>query len=265
MGIFLCISKNIPLQSVYLYVLEQSSFSGDREEVMLKLGHAYRQNAQSAENADQQHTQYEKAIEIYRTALTEFPNSPNLPKIQLELAKTYFQTGNYAQANQLFDEIYKKEKKTSFGADALYWFGQTYLRLGEFKKAKETYEELLKRYPESELRGKALIGIASTFYYSEDYTRAIEHYSQLLQQLTDEELLKEVTYKMVWAYRRMGEYQEAARMLSRLENETFSASEASVQERFQEAETVFLTKDFQTALALFADFLQDFAQHDPGR
>ena len=120
----------------------------------------------------------------------------------------------------------------------------------------------MKRYPESTLRDKALIGIASTSYYSADYQRAIDLYSELLQQVTDEELVKEVTYKIVWAYRRMGEYQEAARILTTLENTTFLASKISVQEQFQKAETFFLTKDFHNALALFLRVLEEFPQHD---
>ena len=97
----------------YIYVLEQSTFSGSREEVMFKLGHAYRQNAQQEETVEQQRTQYNKAIEVYKTMLNDFPDSPNIPNIQLELAQTYFQIENYVRANQMFESIYKKEKKTS--------------------------------------------------------------------------------------------------------------------------------------------------------
>lgn len=120
------------------------------------------------------------------TALAEFQNaletSPD-PDVRfaalLGLGKTYFQAGNYTEAQSVLEDLLGKEIDFTLRAEAYFFLGQVFTALGNSQAAADAYARYLELQPSvidsyiQELRGDALAA-------SGDFQGAIKAYQAAL-------------------------------------------------------------------------------------
>ena len=86
---------------------------------------------------------YEQAIELYKTAQTEFAKYPMiLQQILSNLGYAYEQQEDYATAISYFEKI-SSAPEPILRDEALYHLGRLYDKLGQNKKSREAYNKIL--------------------------------------------------------------------------------------------------------------------------
>jgi len=86
---------------------------------------------------------YKQAIELYKTALTEFAKYPMIHhQILSDLGYAYEQEEDYSTAAGYFEKI-SSEPEPIMRDDALYHLGRLYDKLGENEKSREAYNKIL--------------------------------------------------------------------------------------------------------------------------
>jgi tetratricopeptide (TPR) repeat protein len=86
---------------------------------------------------------YKQAIELYKTALTEFAKYPMIHyQILSNLGYAYEQEEDYLTAVGYFEKI-SSASEPIMGDEALYHLGRLYDKLGENEKSREAYKKIL--------------------------------------------------------------------------------------------------------------------------
>jgi tetratricopeptide (TPR) repeat protein len=107
-----------------------------------------------------------KAIDILRSLL---------PESRVELAVSYFENKNYAEALPLFEELTKAEPGNP---DYLYFMGKSYAELKSYPRAVATLQQLLGIDPDYV---EAYATLGSIFYGQGDWTRAAQMLTRVVE------------------------------------------------------------------------------------
>ena len=91
----------------------------------------------------------DKAIELYKAALSDFKKDPSLANIIYNgLASAYEKQGMTAEAIENYEKITKGESKL-LKDQALFHLGRLYSQAGEGEKSSQVYDQLISDFPES--------------------------------------------------------------------------------------------------------------------
>lgn len=92
---------------------------------------------------------FDKAIEIYESVLAE----REMPWARLGLGKTYFSSGRYAEARQVFEKLIEENERFMAAYD---WLAKTFQMLDESADAEEVLKKAIGFSPKAILRQRAL-------------------------------------------------------------------------------------------------------------
>ena len=96
-------------------------------------------------------------------------------KAKYDLAEKYYNDGEYAKANRLFEQIAPKYIGKPQGERVLYFFADSYFKIGDYNMAGYQFERFLKSYSKSDKAVEAAYMGAKSYYelsprYSLDQT-----------------------------------------------------------------------------------------------
>jgi len=120
---------------------------------------------------------YDNPIEMSKTFVRKYPESPKSPDMQLEIAEYYFQLQRYWEAIREYERflnLFQDEKRSRF---VLFKLGRSYSQVGYFEKALEIFNKLVNgddTYTES-----ALLSMGDIRFSKERYKEAIEIFKEL--------------------------------------------------------------------------------------
>ncbi len=111
----------------------------------------------------------------FKVVLTRYPKYEGLPEVMVELGKTYLARNKYKQAITLFERLLRDFPNSDYAAEAKILLGQALYQTNRFAEALQIYEKLLETDPERILVApELLIAMGNIYYQSQDYTSARE-------------------------------------------------------------------------------------------
>jgi TolA-binding protein len=200
---------------------------------------------------------YQKAVQLFETLLTRYPDHTLTRKAHYQLGSIYFYKLNqperaleyaerlYAQspqgrysmkALQLIGYIYDKSLNRCLdGAEAYRILVEDYstdtdaakyqlaiadchFRLQDYSQAIIEYEYLTKRYPMSEYVARAQFQIANSYALTEACERAVEIYETLLHvEGLSQQFVAEIKLELAYCYGQQEQYSKAVELYEELE------------------------------------------------
>ncbi|MFL5320794.1 MAG: tetratricopeptide repeat protein [Myxococcaceae bacterium] len=108
-------------------------------------------------------------------------NPPQSAELRYEVAKLYFELGDYSQAEIESREVAKRYETSAFVDDALFLCGQSLSMEGKREESLKVLQELATRFPESEFYPHALFEMGKQYAEAGDDKRAIDVYVKALE------------------------------------------------------------------------------------
>ena len=138
-----------------------------REEVLYYLSDVYFQlyNDKLKEN-------YIKISNILQEAINLFPKSKYLPIWLLKLCYLNIKVGNIEEAKGYFALLKTKFPKSSFVADAYYYWGEYYLSKKDYIHAMESFRTIVEEYQSSKSVKDAAVNLARVLYKLQMYQKS---------------------------------------------------------------------------------------------
>ena len=152
-------------------------------------------------------SQWEKAANIYKMAIKNYPYYEKADEIQYRIADCYMKMEKYETAGAEFEKVSSQYLDSPWLDDAEYKIGICWLNESLkspnseqiFEKAIKSFEEFIKKYPDSEFvdeakkqikqlngkKGERIYEIAKFYEKSEDLNSAKIYYKQVIEQFPD--------------------------------------------------------------------------------
>jgi tetratricopeptide (TPR) repeat protein len=166
----------------------------------------------------------EASIKVYRDALDNSSDAIFQAKMQYQVAKLYFQHGEYersAHEYQMFIDGYA-EQGPSIGfapEEAQYAIGLCYYQAKMYQQSIQEYQKIADQYPDSPLIPNALYGIGLSHQMLEQPDQAEAAYRSVVDDYPDHDQTPLALLQLGRLYHQRGQYLEAIRVyLNLLEN-----------------------------------------------
>ncbi|NND72876.1 MAG: tetratricopeptide repeat protein, partial [Rhodothermales bacterium] len=112
------------------------------------------------------------AITIFRSLLSDYPNSVWREEATYSLGYLYFQNGDYEQAVDTYEGLIRFAPRQPIAAKAQYGIGDALFNAGDMEAAVTAYQEVLETYPNSPFAGDAAASIQFALIALGDEARA---------------------------------------------------------------------------------------------
>ena len=150
----------------------------------------------------------ERASEIYRRLLQEYPEDFRLPIFHFKLASFFAEEGLYRQAIEEFEKALasyrqsssKEEYDAEFPPQIQMALGDSYHGGGDFDRAGQEYEILVSDYPRSSLAPQALIKVGNNHLLAKRYDESIKTFESLISLYPESYLVPEAHYQKAKVY-----------------------------------------------------------------
>ncbi len=238
--------------------------------------------------------QYDKAVEPFEAFLNDY-NPPPIALFpydtdtQLRIGDSYYALGEYRQAINFYNKAIGAEPGGDY---AMFQVANSYYRSGRTFEAVTTFRRVLRIYPFSRLREQAQYNIAYIYLNSDNYSQAIEEFQTVISKYPGTEWAARSQYNIGDSYYNAGEYARAIEayknvlknyprssyiidavngiQYSQLSSTGVDSSSAVLEDflsnnpssgtadrlRYRQAETVYQTGDYETAIKEFRQYLR---------
>ncbi len=238
--------------------------------------------------------QYDKAVEPFEAFLNDY-NPPPIALFpydtdtQLRIGDSYYALGKYRQAISFYNKAIGAEPGGDY---AMFQVANSYYRSGRTFEAVTTFRKVLRIYPFSRLREQAQYNIAYIYLNSDNYSQAIDEFQTVISKYPGTEWAARSQYNIGDSYYNAGEYDRAIEayknvlnnyprssyiidavngiQYSQLSSTGVDSSSAVLEDflsnnpssgtadrlRYRQAETVYQTGDYETAIKEFRQYLR---------
>ncbi|MCX6148968.1 MAG: tetratricopeptide repeat protein [Ignavibacteriales bacterium] len=192
---------------------------------------------------------------IYDEFLEKYPNSPLVPKVQLQMGITNFDKKKQISEDKLLEALNSSDN--SVRAKALTLLGELKLNQNQFNKAKDNFEEALtlEELP-SELRNRTLLGLGVSLYYLNQYSEAITQLN-LLKSKSPQFETDKVNFYLAESYFSNKDFSATIKYYNQIDN---NAKELAPQVIFGKGYSYFNLKDYNNAAYNFSDFVRRYKE-----
>lgn len=125
----------------------------------------------------------DRALELGKTFIEEFPQSPYWGEVVLNMGRLQLRTQNFALALELFNRVFnlkRDDKDAEYLDKVLYLTGYAYFQDEDLDNALKTFKRLRTEFPKSELKDAADYWVGMTYLFQKDYQSAKEEFSSFL-------------------------------------------------------------------------------------
>lgn len=143
------------------------------------------EDSQQEEIADTQKIQ--SSIELYRTALRDYPNNPGNDRVLYQLAKSYEAIGNQDQAIAVLEQLIQDYPESQYFTDSQFRLGEVFFVKGDYTRAEEAYSEVKNGQFSSIFSTRATYKRGWSRFKSQSYWQAIEDFYDVLSAYEEEE------------------------------------------------------------------------------
>jgi len=203
-----------------------------------------------------QQKQYDKAIEMCETAISQTPSNPDAYFV---LGKAHYQKGNHRQMNEAFKKSLEIDPKNANEIE--YFRSQAYRDL--FNRAaqlseNQKYEEAAEKYklatdiiPE---RPEAYLNLAVTYLQADNDSMAVETYKAALKEMPDS---LRFAYNLGLTHYNNGNYEQAIGAFNRVVEKSEASSELYFESLFNMANAYAMMKQEDKALEIYEQALKN--------
>ncbi|HWP49417.1 MAG TPA: transglycosylase SLT domain-containing protein [Candidatus Limnocylindrales bacterium] len=150
---------------------------------------------------------YQKAIDLYRILLAQYPQSPFRIEASFELAEAYNKAGKKVESINLLNNLIRDSKDENVIARALY-------EMGNLHSHKEALLRILTGYSKSMWADKALYLLGQLSEKQGKLLEAATWYTRIREQYPDSSLAEDALWRAGWDYYQLGQYSRADSLFS---------------------------------------------------
>jgi len=193
-----------------------------------------------------------KIVALFHARSSEFTPPMLTGPTGLQVGISHARLGLYAQAIELFAPITVTPSPVQ--EEALFQLGKSYFEKGEFPQAEQKWNAFLKRYPKSRRLSSLLIDLGTVLDDQGKHNRAIETYGRWLRQYPNHPDQARVSILLAKAYRRKGDFRkEAAIYLKMINHHPEKAAELS----FSLGDAYYRLREYQKAIQAYQAALKE--------
>lgn len=153
----------------------------------------------------------DRAIELYRSYLEQYPESREHPEILLELGEILQGQEYYDSAARAYQRLVDDFAESSLVPEGYYNLGEVRLNQKRYGEAIEALERLVEDFPETNLVDGALFRMGRTYEKWGKHDQQLEVYQRLLEDYPRSDLREYVLYLTVKTAREQGRTDVALR------------------------------------------------------
>lgn len=139
----------------------------------------------------------DRAIELYRSYLEQYPESEKHPDILLELGEIYQSQEHYDSAARTYQRLVEEFPVSSVVPEGYYNLGEVRLDQRRYGEAIEALTRLVEDYPETTLADGALFRMGRAYERWGKHDEQLEVYRRLLEDYPESDLREYVLYLTV--------------------------------------------------------------------
>lgn len=139
----------------------------------------------------------ERAVDLYRSYLEQYPESGKHPEILLELGEILQNQEDYDTAARAYQRLVDDFAESSLVPEGYYNLGEVRLKQKRYGEAIETLRRLVEDYPETNLADGALFRMGRTYEKWGKHEEQLEVYQRLLEDYPKSDLREYVLYLTV--------------------------------------------------------------------
>lgn len=125
-------------------------------------------------------SQYERAVQLFRSILTIYPESPQAEKALYLAASTYRRMNLYMASADIIQEYLPRYADGELADDLIAEIGVYHLLIRrDPKRAREYWKQVLEDYGSRNAADNALNWIAWSYLWEDDYVNALKYFSEL--------------------------------------------------------------------------------------
>ncbi|MBN2104865.1 tetratricopeptide repeat protein [bacterium] len=203
-----------------------------------------------------QQRQYDKAIEMCETAISQSPSNPDAYFV---LGKAYYEKGDHRQMNEAFKKSLEIDPKNANEID--YFRAQSYRDLfnsasqlsenQKYDEAAEKYELATEILPD---RHEAYLNLAVTYLQAENDSMAIQTYLRALNEMPDS---LRFAYNLGLTHYNNADYEQAVKAFSQVVEKSESSSKLYFESLFNMANAYAMLKQEDKALEIYEQALKN--------
>jgi tetratricopeptide (TPR) repeat protein len=167
---------------------------------------------------------FNQLIEDYERLVKRFSNSGQIPRIYLQMGRTYMLRRQWNEARDNFNIILEKYPHSDqFDGEALFYIGKTYEEENDPLSALKVYRQILKDYPLTNIGLETPLYIANYFqrmnkpeHAQKAVSEAIDLYQRIIEQSDRSSNRLRVLRKLATAYVWKEQWQEALQVLEKV-------------------------------------------------
>lgn len=200
--------------------------------------------------------QFTEAIEILLEVIRGGNTLKHPGKLYSLLGEAYFANNEYTRALQAFEEAERSvdidpdiKIQASFQKAWLLYRNQAYAQ------AQPLFEQIFKTHPNSKVAAEALFWSADAFYSLEDYGPAGAQFSQFIQLYPNHKLTGAARYSLGWSHFKMGEFKESITpfedFLANYQPPPIALFPYDVDTRLRLGDAHYALREYDTAIAYY--------------
>lgn len=196
--------------------------------------------------------EYRKAITFYNKAIGAEPGGDYA---MFQVANSYYRLNRTFEAVSNFRRMLRIYPFSQLREQAQYNVAYIYLNTSNYAQAIEEFQTVINKYPGTEWAARAQYNIGDAFYNAGEYNRAIEAYQKVLENYPKSKYIIEAINGIQYAQLSLGGTDSSSVILEEFLADNPQSSTAD-RLRFRQAETVFQTGDYESAVREFRQYLR---------
>ena len=200
---------------------------------------------------------YKNAASSYALAVSDYFDADDVyPYYQA--AMSYGLAGNKEKKVELLENVRKAKTGVPYYSEALYELGRCYIGEKQDEKAFECFEMLSKNLKDGNYVAKAYLEMGSIERNRNDYDAALAHYRVVVEQLPMSGYEEDALLAIENIYRAKNQSEEYVAYIERIGKGASKTEEEKEDLVFSSAEQVFLSDNYQKALAALKSYLEKY-------
>ncbi|MEK6646518.1 MAG: tetratricopeptide repeat protein [Candidatus Firestonebacteria bacterium] len=146
---------------------------------------------------------FEKAVDSYEKFITKFPKDKRKFEAKLKMADSWYNSGNFGKAIEVYDDVFVNAIEHSNILNALHGLQWCYETMDNYDKILDITLQYIRRVPKSETDLEFILKLGDIYFRQQNYVSAIAEYEKIIKLYPDAlEILKaqyqvgECNYKM---------------------------------------------------------------------
>lgn len=201
----------------------------------------------------------EKAADVYKQLIEQFPRSERIHEAYLGLANAYYQEGDYAQAITAYRRVIDRPPDSRAGRKILEkaYFGLAwaYLKAGDVDAAVKNFQTVKDKAESKTVKISAMTQIGDAYQDTGDFQKAVDVYDKILKEFPDSLYADYVQYRQGIALLKM-EKIEAATLSFRSLQANFPTSKYLNDVNYYLAVAYFKQEEWATAKEYIREFIR---------